>query len=177
VVVIVAVVLLVAYGLLVFSRLRRREPTVVRLPRAAAERTWSVIGAGRSAVARLPVRRRPTVDDEVWMLEPLAAYQTAFGAARATVEALKADWAIGVSGRAEFEEVAVQALVAAHALRRVADTAGACADAYATVDDPRLRAPLRRPSPPSRHRRCEHSPSFVPATQVVGEASIPTGTG
>ena len=176
-VVILAIVLLVAYGLLVLSRLGRREPVMVRLRWAAAERTRNVIAAGRSAVARLPVRRRPTVDDEVWMLEPLAAYQAAFGAARATVEALKADWAVGVSGRAEFEEVAVQALVAAHALRRVADTAGACADAYATADDPRLRAPLRRPSPPSRHRRCEDSPAFVPVTQVVEEAAIPTGIG
>jgi hypothetical protein len=146
--VIVGVVLLVAYMGFVVALIVRGEgtegsPSPLQRLRTILTRPGEAIRAlrRRAASAVGHTRATPATDDER-LKRPLTAYADALAATLATVEALDpTTFGTRASDRREFEEVAVQALVAAHTLRQLADAAGVCADACAATEASRRRDP------------------------------------
>jgi hypothetical protein len=121
--------------------------------------SWHFIRAGRDRLARLMARTRTDGGSENEALRaPLAEYRAALHAAVTAVEVFKPESRNAPSDQAKFEELAIQALVAAQTLRKLADAAGACADACVVaarshVLDPAMRVAPPRTGPPQHWGR------------------------
>ena len=162
--VIVGVVLVLAYMAFVVAMIVRgdsadRKPTPWPRLEGFLLRPRARLVPLRARMAGLVGRKRadPAAGNES-LRRPLEAYEAALNSALATVAALDPDFGARSSDRREFEEVAVQALVAAHSLRQLADAAGACADACEVAETRRRRdkSPsfsAARPSSPQHQLR------------------------
>jgi hypothetical protein len=160
--VIVGAALILAYGVLVVvvsARGVRSSGRQVSRPSAILARAWETTDVVRRRAVIMMGRTRAHPANDNALRRPLAAYDEALNAALATVEALSQGFGAQARDRRQFEEVAVQSLVAAHTLRRLANAAGACADGceMAEASHRQDRSTARSSTP--RHQRRAASPT------------------